>query len=43
MSMSTAMALSFVERTNDQGREYYDGIVKFLNSEECHSMKLSDL
>ncbi len=43
MSMSTAMALSFVERTNDQGREYYDGIVNFLNSEECHSMKLSDL
>jgi hypothetical protein len=43
MSMNAALALSFVERPNDQGREYYDGIVNFLDSEECHSMKLSGL
>ena len=43
MSMNAALALSFVERPNDQGREYYDGIVNFLDSEECNSMKLSGL
>lgn len=43
MSMNATLALSFVERPNDQGREYYDGIVNFLDSEECHSMKLSGL
>jgi len=43
MSMNAALALSFVERPNDKGREYYDGIVNFLDSKECHSMKLSGL
>ncbi len=47
MSMNTALNLSVVEHpydhTNDQGREYYDGIVNFLDSEESHSMKLSGL
>ena len=48
MSMNTALNLSVVEHscdhhTNDQGREYYDGIVNFLNSEENYSMKLSGL
>ncbi len=47
MSMNTVLNLSVVEHpydhTNDQGREYYDGIVNFLDSEENHSMKLSGL
>ena len=47
MSMNPALALSVVEHsydhTIDQGREYYDGIVNFIDSEENHSMKLSGL
>ncbi len=47
MSMNTAVNLSVVEHPYDhvidQGREYYDGIVNFLDSEENHSMKLSGL
>ncbi len=43
MSMNATLALSFVERTNDQSREYYEDIVNFFDSEECHSMKLSGL
>ncbi len=47
MSMNTALNLSVVEHpydhTTDQGREYYDGIVNFLDSEENLSMKLSGL
>ena len=46
MSMNPVPALSTVEhpyKHTDQGREYYDGIINFLNSEENHSMKLSDL
>lgn len=47
MSMNPALALSVMEtpcdHAIDQGREYYDGIVNFLNSEENHSMKLSGL
>jgi len=47
MSMNPALALSVVETSYDhaidQGREYYDGIVNFLNSEENHSMQLSGL
>lgn len=43
MSMNAAMALSVVEHSYDQGQEYYAGIVDFLDSKECHSMKLSDL
>ena len=47
MSMNSVLALSVVEHpydhATDQGREYYDGIVNFLDSEENHSMKLSSL
>ena len=47
MSMNPALALSVVEHpydhTTDQGGEYYDGIVNFLDSEESNSMKLSGL
>jgi len=43
MSMNAAPAFSFVEHSYDQGQEDYDGIVNFLDSEECHSMKLSGL
>lgn len=47
MSMNTALNLSVVEHPYDhvidQGREYYDGIVNFLDSEENLSMKLSGL
>ncbi len=47
MHMNTALNLSVVEcscdNTNNQGREYYDGIVHYLDSEEGHSMKLSGL
>lgn len=45
--MSSALALSVVEHaydhTKDQGREYYEGIVNYLYSEENSSMNLSDL
>jgi hypothetical protein len=45
--MNPALALSVVEapydHAIDQGREYYDGIVNFLDSKENHSMKLSGL
>lgn len=39
MNRNSALALSVVERTClcdqiDQGQEYYDGIVNFLNSKE---------
>ena len=47
MSMNSALTLSVVEHpydhTNDQGQEYYDDIVNFLDSKENHLMKLSDL
>jgi hypothetical protein len=47
MSMNSAPALSVVEHSYDpaadQAREYYNSIVSFLESEENHSMKLSDL
>ena len=45
MSLNTALTLSVVEHDHgtDQGRKYYDGIVNSLDSEESHSMKLSDL
>ena len=46
MNRNSALALSVVERTcdqSDQGQEYYDGIVNFLNSKENQSMKLSSL
>lgn len=47
MRMNTSLNLSVVEHSydqaTDQGREYYDGIVNFLDSEENNSMKLSDL
>ena len=47
MSMNPVLALSTVEHpyehTTDQGREYYDGIINFLDSEENYSMKLSGL
>ena len=46
MSINPVLALSTVEHSyehTDQGREYYDGIINFLDSEENHSMKLSDL
>ena len=43
MSLNTALTLSAVEHATDQGREYYDGIVNFLDSKENHSMKLSGL
>ncbi len=43
MSMNAALALSFVERSNDQSREYYENIVTFLDSDKGHSMKLSGL
>ena len=39
MNRNSALALSVVERTYDQidqGQEYYDGIVNFLNSKENH-------
>jgi hypothetical protein len=45
--MNPASALSVIEHsydhTIDQGQEYYDGIINFLDSEESHSMKLSGL
>jgi hypothetical protein len=45
--MNSAPALSVVEHSYDpaadQAREYYNSIVSFLESEENHSMKLSDL
>ena len=40
--MNTALNLSSQERY-DQGQEYFNTIVHFLESEECHSMKLSGL
>lgn len=47
MSMNSAPALSVVEHsyapTADQGLEYYNGIVNFLESEENYSMQLSNL
>ena len=47
MNINSVLALSVVEHPYDhavdQGREYYDGIVNFLDSEENHSMKLSSL
>ena len=45
MSMNSALALSVAECSHapDQGQEYYDGIVNFLNSKENHPVKLSDL
>ena len=46
MSMNPVLAFSTVEHPyeyTDQGRKYYDGIINFLDSEENHSMKLSDL
>ena len=47
MSMNSAPVLSVVEHSYDPaadpGQEYYNGIVNFLESEENHSMKLSDL
>ena len=47
MSLNTALTLSVVEHpyhhATDQGREYYDGIVNFLDSKENHSMELSGL
>lgn len=43
MSMNATQSLSFVEHSYDQGQEYYDGIVNFLDSKDCHSMKLSGL
>ncbi len=45
--MNSAPALSVVEHsyapTADQGLEYYNGIVNFLESEENYSMQLSNL
>lgn len=45
--MNPAFTLSAVEHSHaptiDQGQEYYDGIVNFLNSKENHSVNLSDL
>jgi hypothetical protein len=45
--MNPTLALSVVEQPYDHvidpGREYYDGIVNYLDSEENNSMKLSDL
>jgi len=46
MNRNSALALSVVERIYDQidqGQDYYDGIVNFLNSKENHLMKLSSL
>ena len=47
MSLNTALTLSVVEHpyhhATDQGRDYYDDIVNFLDSKENHSMKLSGL
>ena len=40
--MNTALNLSSKEKY-DQGQEYFNTIVHFLESEECHSMKLSGL
>ena len=40
--MNTAMNLSTIEH-HDQGREYFENILFFLDSEESHEMKLSDL
>lgn len=45
--MNPALALSVVDapydHAIDQGREYYDGIVNFLDSGESHLIKLSGL
>jgi len=40
--MNTVLHLSSMEEY-DQGQEYFNTIVHFLKSEECHSMKLSGL
>ena len=40
--MNTAVNLSTIEH-HDQGREYFEKILFFLDSEESHEMKLSDL
>ena len=47
MSMNRASTLSVVEHPHapvqDQGREYYDGIVNSLDSKENSPMELSGL
>ena len=40
--MNTALHLSSMEKY-DQGQKYFNTIVHFLESEECHSIKLSGL
>jgi len=41
--MTAALAISSFERSYDQGREYFETIVGFLDSKEGNSMDLSEL
>jgi hypothetical protein len=41
--MSAALALSSFERTYSKGRQYFEGIVSFLDSTKGGEMNLSEL
>ena len=41
--MSAALALSPVERSYSKGRDYFEGLVSYLDSPECCEMNLSEL